>query len=132
MEILEDNYEAKTLMNINDEENENHNLPKEDKKYFLIKCLTCENILSRSIEMEFLESSDNNKFSFISFPLLISIKTSKKKNLESVNDEKDFFVFKKISCLFCRTKIGKYIISSTDYLIEKLEKVKIDNKSCGL
>lgn len=116
----------------NNEDHQNEILPKEDKKYYLIKCLTCGNLLSRTVEMEFLESDEKNKFSFIYYPFLISIKTSKKKNLEAVNEEQDYLVFKKISCLFCRSKIGKYIISATGNLFNKLEKVKLDNKACGL
>jgi hypothetical protein len=79
-----------------------------------------------------LVSDEKNKFSFISYPFLISIKTSKKKSLEFASDEKEIFIYNKISCLFCRSKLGKYLISSTNNLFEKLEKVKLDNKACGL
>lgn len=130
MEISD--YDNKFINDSHSAEKLNQELRLIQKKYYLIQCLVCNNILSRSIELEFLESDDKNKFSFISYPFLTLIKTSKKKNLESVNDEKEFFIYQKISCLFCRNKIGKYIKSSTVNLYNKLEKVKLDNKACGL
>jgi len=131
MEISENNY-AQRIKDSNYEVTEIQSLQKNEKKYYLIQCLICSNILSRSIELEFLESDEKNIYSFISYPFLISIKTSKKKSLEFASDEKEIFIFNKISCLFCRSKIGKYLISSTNNLFEKLEKVKLDNKACGL
>ncbi len=101
-----------------------------DKKYYIIRCISCSNILSRSIDLKSIENDENKKFSYLFYPLFISIKTSKNKDLETING--DYLITKKISCLQCRNYIGKYIISSTVNLFDKLEKVKIENKACDL
>jgi len=102
------------------------------KEYYVIKCKSCLNILSRTLNIEIIEIDENKKFSYVPYPFFVSVKTSKKKVLESINKDGDMYIFNKISCLLCRTYIGKYIVSSTDSLLHKLKNVKIENKACEL
>jgi len=125
------NYENNNLFK-KLKENEISYINNKEKTFYVIKCLICTNILSRSIEKNFFKNDDNKKYSYISYYFFISIKTSKKKILHCFNSEQDYFIYKKISCYFCRNKIGKLIISATKNVFNYLQKVKIDNKSCGL
>ena len=102
------------------------------QNYFIIQCVSCSNLLSRTIKKEFLTEEEKKRFSYINYPFLTSIKTSKEANIETLNEGKDYYVYKKVSCLLCRNKLGKYIIASSPNCYYKLEKVKLDSKECNL
>ena len=97
---------------------------------FIVICNNCKNQISRYLKEENLPI-ESNKAYLIDLHLLLKIKSSEKIKIDQFK-ENEYYTYNNIYCLDCNERLGIYIISATNGMIDIIDKVKLKLKKCSL